>query len=140
MAQEIAIETTVGIRRILDPAQVRIDSVLLDGGTIDVQQRTSQPARFEAAHGTDAGNTSRTAAANQVEQQGFRLVLAMMRTQQPIPALHLHLQSRVAGFASRCLRPLTRLERYRNGRGMKIHTKLFRETCAMLAPAYGIGL
>ena len=70
----------------------------------------------------------------------FSLILAVVRREQPVTRPHLGVQGRVAGFASRCLGPLPRVQANADAPAPVFDTEVGRKRTAVRLPIGGLRL
>ncbi len=87
MPQEIPVELLLEVRRVGQGAERMGLGVRLEFLARGIEQRPDEPAGADTARSRDAREAGRAAAAHQVQQHGFRLVVAVVRAQQPVAGL-----------------------------------------------------
>jgi hypothetical protein len=89
MAQEIAIEPQILIAWVFYPAQALAFGVVVQLCATDLEKGARQPTGTEATQSRHGRQSSRSAAAQQLQQQGLRLIIPMLCCQQHISWRHL---------------------------------------------------
>ncbi len=131
-------ERAVG--RILDPAEVLPAQVFLQRVARLFQQRPSMPTGCERHQARHACETRRTRAAQQLQQQGLGLVVAVVCGQQDIAGLHQLGQRRVACRARRRLEPLLRCPGHAHPEQLERNAQRIGHVGALGSPSLGLRL
>ena len=140
IAQEVAIKAAIFIARIINPVQlfpVRVGDEFI---TRHTEERSRQPAYGKSSHGLHPSQTSRPAATQEIQQQGFSLVILVMRAEQPVAGSDMRFQRRVTCGACCRLGAITAIRGNANDFADKFELEFLRETLTMPGPGLRIGL
>ena len=140
MAQEIAIERSVGVAGILDPDQRLRPRMGLQCCTRRIEQWPPHPAGGERSPRTHRGQTVRTGGAQGAQQEGFGLIVAMLRQRDRLSRTHSACEHVASRMPRRCFRAHAAVALDCDPHDVAIDTQSGADSKAMHGPEIGVGL
>ncbi len=141
MSNVVAIQRKIPVGRVVLVFQIVALQIIENARPRPLQQRPPQPARPQRAQRLHAGQPRRAGAAKQSEQDGFDLVVGVMRGQHVIPRRQHGLKAGVARAPGRCLgAPVARMPIRCNFADFAVSAQLPSELAGAASPLGALGV
>jgi hypothetical protein len=140
VAQEVAVQRGVGVAGVLDPVQGVLARVGGDRTARQRQPRPPQPTAGEGAPRPHRRQPVRPGRAQCPQQEGFGLVVLVVRGHQHLAGLHDLGKRRMAGVAGGCFKACAATAVHLHAHDLQRHLQLRAEPGAMCGPVIGLVL